>query len=151
LHELNIQVLHDSVVLVIQNKKLLVGHGDELSGGRIQYLLKKHIYKSSIFNWVIRNMPPNLVFKIVEYISKKSTRDRILANAYPPKKDFIFEYCKAVLAPCVHHDYYVFGHLHFPYSKPISEESMYFNIGDWVNYFSYGVFDGSQFKIEKFE
>jgi UDP-2,3-diacylglucosamine hydrolase len=152
LNELNVQVLYDTTILTIQDKKLLVGHGDELSGGKLYYLLKKYIYKSSIFNWMLRSMPPSLVFTLADYILKReSVREYTLANTCPPKKDLIFEYCKAVLAPCAHYDYYIFGHLHFPYSKPIDEASTYFNIGDWVDHFSYGIFDGSQFRIEKFE
>ena len=33
----------------------------------------------------------------------------------------------------------------------VGENAEYVNLGDWIGYFTYGVFDGENFEIKKFE
>jgi UDP-2,3-diacylglucosamine hydrolase len=33
----------------------------------------------------------------------------------------------------------------------VGENSEYVNLGDWITYFTYGVFDGENFEIKKYE
>jgi UDP-2,3-diacylglucosamine hydrolase len=33
----------------------------------------------------------------------------------------------------------------------VGENSEYVNLGDWITYFTYGVFDGETFEIKKYE
>jgi UDP-2,3-diacylglucosamine hydrolase len=33
---------------------------------------------------------------------------------------------------------------------PISEKSNYINLGDWITYFTYGVFDGEKFELKTY-
>jgi UDP-2,3-diacylglucosamine hydrolase len=35
-----------------------------------------------------------------------------------------------------------FGHRHLPMKVSVGENSEYVNLGDWISYFTYGVFDG---------
>ena len=48
-------------------------------------------------------------------------------------------------------DYFVFGHRHLPLIFELENNSKYINLGDWISYFTYGVFDGQKFDLEKFE
>ena len=34
---------------------------------------------------------------------------------------------------------------------PVGKNSEYVNLGDWISYFTYGVFDGETFELKKFE
>jgi UDP-2,3-diacylglucosamine hydrolase len=145
--ELNLQVFDDNITLLTHDKKFLIGHGDELGGSKTYLLLKKYIYRSNILSWICRNLPPSIVFSIASYASRSSRRKTKLLSNLPPQ-DFIFEFCKEMIEPLEHHDYYVFGHLHFPYSKLINDASIYFNVGDWITHFSYGTFNGAEFELE---
>jgi UDP-2,3-diacylglucosamine hydrolase len=33
----------------------------------------------------------------------------------------------------------------------VGENSEYVNLGDWISYFTYGVFDGETFELKKFD
>jgi UDP-2,3-diacylglucosamine hydrolase len=33
----------------------------------------------------------------------------------------------------------------------VGPNSNYINLGDWIGYFTYGVFDGQQFELKKFD
>jgi UDP-2,3-diacylglucosamine hydrolase len=47
-------------------------------------------------------------------------------------------------------DYFIFGHRHLMIDNPIGESSRFINLGDWMNHFSYGVFDGIDFKLKQY-
>ena len=49
-----------------------------------------------------------------------------------------------------HHDIYVFGHSHFVSQKKISDDSKYFNCGEWITQSYYLDFDGKKSKLLKF-
>jgi UDP-2,3-diacylglucosamine hydrolase len=50
-----------------------------------------------------------------------------------------------------HYNYLVFGHRHLPMKVTVGKNSEYVNLGDWITYFTYGVFDGETFELKKYE
>ena len=48
-------------------------------------------------------------------------------------------------------DYFIFGHRHVLIDIPIGTGSRYVNLGDWINHFSYGVFDGESFELKTYK
>lgn len=49
-----------------------------------------------------------------------------------------------------HFDYYIFGHRHLPLKVVITDDSMYYNLGDWIKYKTYGVLSEGVFKLKTF-
>jgi UDP-2,3-diacylglucosamine hydrolase len=51
-----------------------------------------------------------------------------------------------------HYDYFVFGHRHLPINFTLSNgKTRYINLGDWLTYNSYAVFDGKTLEVRFFE
>ncbi len=48
-------------------------------------------------------------------------------------------------------DYFVYGHRHLPGIYPLDDKSNYVNLGDWLGNYTYGVFDGNEFELKKFD
>jgi UDP-2,3-diacylglucosamine hydrolase len=48
-------------------------------------------------------------------------------------------------------DYFVFGHRHLPLDLSIGDKSRYINLGEWLHYNTYAVFDGEELKLKAFE
>ncbi|HLZ86341.1 MAG TPA: hypothetical protein VKQ52_03825, partial [Puia sp.] len=47
-----------------------------------------------------------------------------------------------------HFDYFIFGHRHLPIDFLLDETgSRYINLGDWIRYYTYAVFDGQQLSL----
>lgn len=65
-------------------------------------------------------------------------------------KEWLVQYAKKKLEK-EHFDFFIFGHRHLPLDIALPGESRYINLGDWIGYFSYGVFDGNALKLEYFE
>ncbi|HHT28731.1 MAG TPA: UDP-2,3-diacylglucosamine diphosphatase, partial [Petrimonas mucosa] len=48
-------------------------------------------------------------------------------------------------------DYFVFGHRHLVLDFQLNEKTHVINIGDWIQHFSYGLFDGKEMRLEKYQ
>ena len=47
-------------------------------------------------------------------------------------------------------DYFIFGHRHLPVDFRLSGTSRYINLGDWISYFTYAVFDGENLELKSY-
>ena len=62
--------------------------------------------------------------------------------------EWLLQYAKLKLKT-EHTDYFIFGHRHLVLDLKAGENSRYINLGDWFSDPHYGVFDGSEFRLEK--
>ena len=62
------------------------------------------------------------------------------------EKEWLIVYCNEVLKNN-HFDYFIFGHRHLPIDFKLNDKSRYINLGDWITYFTYAVFDGDDLKL----
>ena len=66
-------------------------------------------------------------------------------------KEWLIAYCNRKIK--THEvDYFVFGHRHLPIDHLLENgKTRYINLGDWLSYYSYAVFDGEELKLEYFD
>ena len=146
--ELNIPVYHEPKEFLINNKKFLIGHGDGLGPGDFGYKRMKKVFTFPLFKWMFRWLHPDLGVRLGHYMSVKN---KLISGDEDAKylgddNEWLVQYCKEKLTK-KHYDYFVFGHRHLPLEIKLQENSMYINLGDWIQYFTYGEFDESQFKL----
>ena len=150
--ELNIPVYHDNQTFMFHGKSFLIGHGDGKGPGDKGYKRMKKVFTHPVSKWVYRWLHPDLGVKLAQYLSVKN---KLISGEADVKflgedNEWLVQYCKRKLQT-QHYDYFVFGHRHLPMTITLNEQSTYINLGDWIGYFTYGVFDGAQMTLEKFE
>ncbi len=147
--ELNIPVYFEPVPFTFNHKKFLVGHGDGLGPGDHGYKFIKKIFRNKLSNWLFGILPPYIGMGIANYFSRKSRAQTGATNEVflGEEKEWLIIYCKEVLQN-EYYDYLIFGHRHLPIDFTINEKSRYINLGDWIQYFSYAVFDGEQTELK---
>lgn len=150
--ELGIPVYHDPASFVMNDKKFFLGHGDGLGPGDKGYKRMKKVFRGRFFQWLFRWGHPDIGIKIAQYFSVKNKLisgddDHIFLGE---EKEWLATYAKRKLET-EHFDYFVFGHRHLPMTIQVGENSTYYNLGDWIHHYTYGVFDGEQFEIKTFE
>ena len=132
-------------------KKFFIGHGDGLGPGDAGYKFLKKVYSNPVNQWLFARVHPNLALRFAHYWSRKS---RIANGAKDEKfhgedKEWLIIHSREILLR-EHFDYFIFGHRHLPLDMKLSASSRYINLGEWVNYNTYGVFDGSEFALKVF-
>ncbi|HTJ50972.1 MAG TPA: UDP-2,3-diacylglucosamine diphosphatase [Cyclobacteriaceae bacterium] len=150
--ELGIPIYREPQELEIGNQKLLIGHGDGLGPGDGTYKILKRIFNSSICQWLFARIHPNLGIGIANMWSRQSR----ISNMKREEKfngeenEFLWVYCKE-LEQKHHHDYYIFGHRHLPLDLKVNDQSRYINIGEWVHFNTYAVYDGKTAELKTFQ
>jgi UDP-2,3-diacylglucosamine hydrolase len=150
--ELGIPVYRDPLVLEVGSQRLLIGHGDGLGPGDHTYKILKKFFNSSFCQWLFARLHPNLGIGIANRWSKSSrlTNMKREDGYQGNEKEFLWVYCNEIEQK-QHHDYYIFGHRHLPLDLPIGEHSRYVNLGEWVNFSTYAVYDGKTVALKTFD
>lgn len=148
--ELNIPVHYHPVVLEIGDKKLFVGHGDGLGPGDQTYKITKAIFTNPFCKWLFKWIHPDIGVALANYWSKKSRIAPEKEKFINEEKERLLTYCKQV-QKSTPHDYYVFGHRHLPLELRVSDNSTYFNLGEWITQCNYLKFDGAKATLKVFE
>ncbi len=147
--ELNIQIFRDTEVLEINDKKIFIGHGDGLGPGDKFYKFIKKIFRNRFFQGWFRLTPPSIGIGIANHWSKSSRISGLKKEEFTGDKEWLLIYSKEQEQKR-HHDYYIFGHRHLPLDLEVSSSSRYINLGEWVNYYTYAVFDGEKVRLTNY-
>lgn len=150
--ELGIPVYFDKRYYNISGKRFLLAHGDGLGPGDIGYKRMKKIFTNSVAQWFFRWLHPDIAMKIALYMSQKN---KMISGEEDKQflgedKEFLILYSKKKLET-EKVDYFVYGHRHLPMILDLEQHSKYINLGDWISYFTYGVFDGNDFHLKTYE
>ncbi len=149
--ELNIPVLRHPISTTINGHTFYIGHGDGLGPGDHTYKIIKKVFANKACQWAFARLHPNLGIGLANMWSRKSRISNVKKDeAFLGEDEWLLQYCREVEEK-QHHDYYLFGHRHLPLDLPIGDKSRYVNLGEWVNFCSYAVYDGNTLTLEHFE
>ena len=150
--EFGITINRKPITKEINDKIFLIGHGDGLGPGDKKYKLIKRFFANKFCQWLFARLHPNFGFSIAHYWSKKSREKEMLGNHdfLGENKEWLIIYANEILKKR-HVDYFIFGHRHLPIEHQLNEKSTYINLGDWINHYTYGVFDGKKLTLENFD
>lgn len=152
IQELGVQIHHEPITRTFKGKVFYIGHGDGLGPGDKWYKVLRSIFASKVCQWFFSRLHPNLAFYIAKMSSKRKKeitgdQDEKFLGA---ENEWLFLYSKEYLKQHAI-DYFIFGHRHLPLDLPLNETVRYINLGEWIQYNSYAVFDGTALKLERFE
>ena len=148
--ELNIPVFHQPQEFDINGKLFLIGHGDGLGPEDHGYKRMKKVFTFPFFKWLFRWLHPDIGVRLGHYFSVKNkliSGDED-AQFLGEENEWLAQYCKRKLTE-KHYDFFVFGHRHLPLEIELNSTSKYINLGDWIQYFTYGEFMKT-FKLKEF-
>ncbi len=148
--ELNIPVFHEPQQIKINNTSFFIGHGDGLGPGDKGFKRMKKVFTNPVSKWFFRWLHPDLGVRLGQYmsVSNKIISGDEDAKFLGEENEWLVQYCKRKLES-QHTDYFIFGHRHLPLEIKLNERATYVNLGDWINYFTYAVFDGEKLSLEK--
>lgn len=149
--ELNIPVYHQPKEFTFNDTSFLIGHGDGLGPGDKGYKRMKKVFTNPFSKWLFRWLHPDLGVKLAQYMSVKN---KLISGDEDAKylgenNEWLVQYCKKKETE-KHRDYYVFGHRHLPLNIDLNDTSKYVNLGDWISYYTYGVFDGEVMELKEY-
>lgn len=150
--ELGIEVFHEAKEFEFSGKKFFIGHGDGLGPGDHRYKFIKKVFRNKLSQKLFGTLHPSAGIGLADYFSRKSraatgkTDEQFLGEG----KEWLIIFSKEMLQK-KHYDFFIFGHRHFPLDFKLSENSRYLNLGDWIKYNSFAVFDGNDMQLKYYE
>ncbi|MCB0456686.1 MAG: UDP-2,3-diacylglucosamine diphosphatase [Flavobacteriaceae bacterium] len=150
--ELNIPVYRDVKEFTFNNKTFLIGHGDGKGPGDKGYKRMKKVFINPFSKWLYRWLHPDWGMRLAHYLSVKN---KLISGDEDRKflgedNEWLALYAKRKLEE-KHYDYFIFGHRHLPMKIEVGENATYYNLGDWIHHYTYGVFDGTSFELKEFK
>ncbi len=144
-------ILHRGILKTeLSGKKFYIAHGDGLGPDDKGYKFLKKIFTNKFLQKVFSLLHPNFAVRIASFWSIKSrySKKKNMCELQDEDKEFLILHSKKIIET-EYFEYFVFGHRHLPIKIKLNEKSTYINTGDWLNHFTYAVFDGTEMKLSK--
>ena len=149
--ELGVRIYKKPQELTVGEKKFFIHHGDGLGSPEVMYRFIKFFFNSRVCQWMFARLHPNLGFWIANTWSRKSRASNITTDeVFLGDKEWLLEFCKKN-EQTAHFDYYVFGHRHLPINEKVNNNSVYINLGEWIKFDTYAVYDGLELKLLEYK
>jgi len=154
--ELGVQLHRESLVYEFDGKKLFLAHGDGLGPGDNAYKFLKKVFEFKPNQFLFRWLHPDLGARMGLYFSRQSRLANILKEGKKEtstavENEMLFQYAKRKAEELPDVDYFIFGHRHIPMQEKISSKAEIVILGDWINHFSYGVFEDGKMRLAYFK
>lgn len=149
--ELGIPVRHAPIERTISGKKFYIGHGDGLGPGDHGYKLLKKVLSSPATQWLYRRIHPDTGVGLATWASRRGPKhvEGEEDTFQGPEKEWLVQFCQQTLLE-KHIDYFIFGHRHLAIDYPLPGGSRYINLGDWIKFYTYAVFDGQDVSLKTY-
>ena len=151
--EVGLQLHRDAVIRTFDEKKFYLVHGDGMGPGDHGYKFLKKVFEFRPNQFLFRWLHPDLGARMGLYFSKKSRLANISKegrrdNSSGVKDEMLYHFAKQISIKHPEIDYFIFGHRHIPIQTKVGEKAEMIILGDWISYFSYGVFENGTMEIK---
>lgn len=144
------------VVKSFNGKTFFLSHGDGLGPGDNGYKFLKKVFEFRLNQWLFRWLHPDVGTRLGLFFSRRS---RLANEARERKKPdgrklddlplWHFANSYAHKHPAI--NYFIFGHNHLMRHEIINDSTEFILLGDWINYFSFALFDGNNLELKQLE
>ena len=151
-NEIGAKLYREPITREWNGKTFMIGHGDGLGPGDHGYKFIKKVFANTFLQWCFARLHPNFGIWLANYFSKTSRAKTGGDDAVFLGEDseWLVQYCQEV-EQIEHYDFYIFGHRHLPLEIDINNNSKYINLGDWLSYYTYAIFDGNDVELLNFK
>jgi UDP-2,3-diacylglucosamine hydrolase len=143
--EFGIEICHTHIEREIEGKKFYVHHGDGFAHNDLGYRLVKKILRNNLSQKLYSMLHPDIGILLAKGTSGTS-RNHTKEKDYSERDGMRESAFKKISEGF---DYVIMGHRHFPQMTGF-EKGYYINLGDWIDYFTYGVFRNNKFELKTF-
>lgn len=141
----------EPLVKDIFGRKFFLAHGDGLADNSISFKIIRKIFHSKICRKPFAAIHPRWTVGFAHSWSNHSRATGKMYEYLGEDKEYLVQFSKKHLEMAPNINFFIFGHRHILLDLMIKPACRVIILGDWINHFSYGVFDGENFTLEVFE
>ena len=153
-NEIGMNVVDGEVITELSGKTFYLAHGDALGSLKRGFKFIRAVFRNHFCQRLYSIIPPNWTIPFAHAWSSHSRENGFKYVVKNAEKDKFVQFaCQYNATHSKKIDYFLFGHRHVvlgyhPVSMPDVTVAI---LGDWISHFTYGIFDGNNFEIRKFE
>jgi len=148
--ELGAVIHKDPLITRFGNHTFYLSHGDGLTGKDKGYLFLKSIFRSKFLQWCYARIHPNGSAAFAQWTSKKSRYGKDMVHPYKGESEEQIIFAKKKIQEDPGIDFFIFGHRHIPYDVEVTPGKRALCLGDWIESYTYAVYDGENLRLESF-
>ena len=145
--------IHDGIMVTeMDGKRFLLEHGDGV--GRLPWSFRRlrALFRNRVAQRMYAAIHPRCT---IGFAHSWSSRSRKQGGYVAPQHagDNLIEFARAYNSDSSHEkiDYFIFGHCHILLRERLDDGSEVVILGDWINKFTYAVWDGNRLTIHQYE
>lgn len=144
---LGCRILPDGGAVVIDGRRVYIGHGDLVNAGDRGYRLLRRALRSRPMRWLMQVVPPDWTWGIARWASRQSQKGRSARTAVWVPETMLMAHAEE----CFKQGFaaVVTGHFHFPLRRE-ADGKVVIAVGDWIDQFSYAVCEDGKFELHTF-
>lgn len=150
--ELGIKVVDGSEIVELDGKRFFLAHGDGVGEQSRGFRLIRSMFRNKVCQKLFASIHPRWTIPFAHRWSSSSRGGAAYVadnlGVDEPYVRWAREYQSQ--HPDAPVNYFIFGHRHILLDQPIGDNARVIVLGDWINFFSYGVWDGERFRLEQF-
>lgn len=150
--ELGITLHRNYTTMDIDGHSFFLSHGDDVGERPLGFRFIQWLFHNKVAQWCYSWIHPDLTMILAHKWSASSRKknnnlkeEHFRGEQSEPLVRFAKEYIKDNDV-----EYLIFGHRHILLDLMLSRKSRMTILGDWINHFSYAVFDGNSLTIDLF-
>ena len=153
--EIGATIHREPLTIDLLGKRFFLAHGDEVDNRSRSFQLIRWIFRNRICQILYSAIHPRWTFGFAlgwSLNSRKKGLKKATETAYQGESsEYLVQFAKSYLKthPDIH--FFIFGHRHIMLDLMLSRTSRILIAGDWMQYFSYIVWDGDNLSLDQFE
>lgn len=148
-------IIHrEPITVELGDKLFMLGHGDGLGDPSKQFRFLRAFFHNRLCQRLFAMLHPRWAIPFGMNWAKHSRAKHESAGGEPPylgeDKEYMVLYAKDYLREHPDVNFFVFGHRHIELDLMLTHSSRILILGDWINQFTYAVFDGHNMFMENY-
>ena len=150
--EIGLTLHKEPFVTEISGKTFFLAHGDGQHDNSFAFKLIRGIFHNRICQFLFRLLHPDFGIKLAHLWANYSRRKELKrpVSYLGEDKEHLVLFAKSYIKTHPEIDYFIFGHRHILLDLMLTPKNRITIVGDWLQHFSYAVFDGNELVIEQY-
>ncbi len=151
--ELGVIIHKEPYIVNISGKKFFLSHGDGLGDDSKSFKIIRSIFHNKLCQKLFASVHPRWGMGLAHAWSTHSRKTGLEkpTGYLGEDKEYLVLFAKNYIQTDSSIDYFIFGHRHIVLDLMLSKKSRILILGDWIQYYTYAVFDGETLSLERFE
>lgn len=147
-------IMHrEPVAVELYGKVFYLAHGDGLGDPDKKFRLLRSVFHNKLAQTLFASIHPRWSVALGKEWAKRSRVKH--GNCQEPAymgedNEYLVRYSKEYLQSHPNINFFIYGHRHIQLDLPLQTDTRVIILGDWINFFSYAVFDGENLFLEEF-